>query len=360
MLSRASSPIILDGALATALESLHGLDISTRLWSAAALTDHPDAIADVHYAYFRDARADIGTTASYQASLKGLREYGGFGEREARALVGRSVRLVREAVGRVEEEEEGVEQDEGTEGLRKAGGEAEADKIRTSRTSTRKRLVAGSVGPYGAYLSNGAEYTGAYSLSEDGLMDFHRGRIEELLRDRRRSDDPGVGGREEGKEGKEGEGVDVLACETMPHFGEVKALVKLLRKEFPGAAAWFSFTLKDEAHVSDGTALADVVEFLDEEEQVVAVGVNCVPIDLIAGALRVMKAKTGKPLIVYPNSGEVYDGGTKEWSGNRAQGTLASHAKEWAELGARIIGGCCRTTPEDIKALKKALNDGGG
>ncbi len=64
--------------------------------------------------------------------------------------------------------------------------------------------------------------------------------------------------------------------------------------------------------------------------------------------IRQVKTGTKKPIAVYPNSGEIYDPVTKTWMGT-SQGkgfTLAS--KSWYEAGARLIGGCCRTTPADI------------
>lgn len=115
-------------------------------------------------------------------------------------------------------------------------------------------------------------------------------------------------------------GVDLLACETIPSMPETKALMGLLEDEFPDTLAWFSITLKDARHISDGAPLAEVVSCL-ERPQVVAVGVNCVPQHLVGAALRCFSALTRKPLLVYPNSGEIYDArgkfGCKGVKGNR-------------------------------------------
>jgi homocysteine S-methyltransferase len=152
-------------------------------------------------------------------------------------------------------------------------------------------------------------------------------------------------------------GVDVLAFETIPSIHETQDLLDIIQ-EFPGKECWFSFTLKDENHISDGTPLSKVLELLNPSPQVVAVGVNCIPEDLVSKAKKSMSVITTKPLIAYPNSGEVYDAVSKTWSGARAQGKeLDAQVKEWYSLGGRLIGGCCRTTPEDIRTIKKALQE---
>ena len=46
------------------------------------------------------------------------------------------------------------------------------------------------------------------------------------------------------------------------------------------------------------------------------------------------------------------------WHGGAAATTLAEHAREWHRLGARLIGGCCRTTPADIQALRSVHSVG--
>lgn len=203
-------------------------------------------------------------------------------------------------------------------------------------TKKRRLLVVGSVGPYGAFLADGSEYRGDYSLSSAEFKTFHHGRIEALF----------------------SAGVDVLACETMPSLPEVKALVELLRADFPGTEAWFSFTLKDEGRISDGTPLEDVVELLEDVEQVVAVGVNCVSDEMALAALKRLKQLTKKPLIVYPNSGEQWNAKSRDWYGERNEGShLAKRTKEMWKAGARIIGGCCRTTPVDIRTIAETLEN---
>ncbi|GAM90896.1 hypothetical protein ANO11243_089420 [Dothideomycetidae sp. 11243] len=297
--------IFLDGGLATALESL-GHDLNHALWSAKLLREDPAAIREVHRDYFL-AGADVAITASYQAAIAGLTNHLDLDNGKAREVIRRSVELAIEA-------RDGV--------LRAHPG--------------RTLFVAGSVGPYGAYLANGAEYTGDYGdVTESHFRDFHRGRIEEVL----------------------AAGADVLACETMPHLGEIEALCALLRDEFPESRAWVSCTLKDARHISDGTSVEQVVRLVEQCEQVVAVGFNCVPLDLAAEALEHLGSLTTKPLVIYPNSGERWDGAKKEWYGGAAASErLSGLACQWQASGARLIGGCCRMGYEDVSRIRASVH----
>lgn len=146
----------------------------------------------------------------------------------------------------------------------------------------------------------------------------------------------------------------MLACETLPSANEIVAL-RLLLEEFPQLHAWFSFTLRDAAHLSDGTALAQVIPALDACAQVIAVGINCIALEQVTAALQTLSALTTLPLVVYPNSGEHYDADAKQWhAGSTTACTLADRHAQWLAAGARLIGGCCRTTPRDIAALARA------
>jgi homocysteine S-methyltransferase len=293
--------VVLDGGLATELER-HGCDLNNNLWSADVLLKNPSLIQRVHLDYFL-AGADVATTSSYQVSAPGL-EKAGLSTIDAANLVRRSVQL---AV--------------------RARDEAHA------KQPNRRRLIAGSIGPYGAFLADGSEYRGDYDLSEDEFKDFHRPRLEALIH----------------------AGVDLLAIETIPSFPETLAL-KAILAEYSTARAWFSFTVRDSSHISDGTSLAKVVDVLGNCEQVAAIGVNCVSSELATDAVKVLAGLTTKPLVVYPNSGESYDASNSSWEDNREQPSdLARLAPEWVHLGAKFIGGCCRTTPKDIRTIRAAL-----
>ncbi|MCV7396269.1 homocysteine S-methyltransferase [Mycobacterium paraseoulense] len=281
------SVLISDGGLATELQA-RGHDLSDPLWSARLLTDDPHEIVAVHAAYFR-AGAAIATTASYQASFDGFAARG-IGRDEAAALLRRSVELAKTAREHV-----------GTGGL-----------------------VAASVGPYGAALADGSEYRGRYGLSVAALRRWHRPRLEILAE----------------------AGADVLACETVPDVDEAEALVDLVGAV--GVPAWLSYTI-DGAGTRAGQPLAEAFAVAAGVREIVAIGVNCCAPEDVLPAIEIASA-TGKPVIVYPNSGERWDG--RGWAGPRT--FSARLATQWVAAGARIVGGCCRVGPADIADVRRA------
>lgn len=296
--------LIVDGGLATELEA-RGYDLSDALWSARLLQDDPGAIRQVHADYLR-AGADVIISASYQATLPGLMKRG-MGEMEAEALIRRSVALAREA--------------------RDAFWAVEAN-----RRGRLRPLVAASVGPYGAYLADGSEYTGDYGLDEEQLLTFHRRRWHLLAES----------------------GPDLMACETIPSAVEARAVARLL-PETPEMAAWFSFSCQDGRHLNDGSLFAESVRQLNGVEQVVAVGVNCTAPRYIPELAAAARAVTEKPVIVYPNSGETYDVEEKVWRGESAPADFAEQSRRWRTAGAALVGGCCRTGPQHIEAIRKMV-----
>ena len=193
-------------------------------------------------------------------------------------------------------------------------------------------MVAASVGPYGAFLADGSEYSGNYGLTAEELMAFHRERMAVLL----------------------ASGADLLACETIPSLLEGQALLRLLA-EFSEARAWLSFSCKDGEHVCHGEAFADCVALANQSPQIVAVGVNCTAPDYIESLVRIAKGVTDKPIVVYPNRGEGYDPVQKCWLPGTEQLSPIETAKRAYAAGARWIGGCCRTTPEDIRQMAETL-----
>jgi len=295
---------VLDGGLATTLEA-RGFDLDDPLWSARVLLEAPEAIRQVHLDFLA-AGADCIVTSSYQASLEGFGRRG-LGEGEAAELLRRSVRLGLEA------------------------RDAFWSEPRNRRGRLRP-LVAASVGPYGAYLADGSEYTGDYDLDEEGLYAFHRPRWRILA----------------------GAGADLLACETLPSRRETRALLRLL-EESPGTWAWMSFSCRDAARLSDGSRFEDGVRDCEAAPRVAAVGVNCTAPPHISGLLREARRVTDRPLLVYPNSGETWDAYRKAWSADPAALDWGAAALEWREAGAAGVGGCCRIGPEDIARVRGAL-----
>jgi homocysteine S-methyltransferase len=296
--------VILDGALATELET-RGADLRDALWSAKILVEQPSLIRQVHFDYYV-AGADVATTSSYQATFAGFARRG-LNRAEAARLMHLSVELAMDA----------------------------RDEFWNDSTHQRGRikpLVAASVGPYGAYMTGGAEYSGDYGLTIAQLMDFHAPRLEVLAQS----------------------GAEVLACETIPSLLEVEALIRLM-DDFPDVHLWLSCSCKDGEHVCHGEPLRDVVELANDCEQVVAVGTNCTAPQWIESLIQSVSAISMKPLLVYPNRGEGWDAIAMRWITGSGVDEFSELALRWYGAGARIIGGCCRTTPADIAAMAAVL-----
>ncbi|KAI9669299.1 MAG: hypothetical protein M1831_000334 [Alyxoria varia] len=307
-------PMTIDGGLAAELES-RGFNLDDELWSAKILLENPEAIKDVHRAYF-EAGADIVITASYQVSYEGLLRRG-HSQHDAYTWIRKSVMLAQYA----------------------------QEEVQRANPDSGHLLVAASVGPYGAFLADGSEYRGDYSISDKALYFFHSQRIIPLW-----SGEP-----------------NIFAVETQPSFPEVKCILRVLRDHLqerstwthhvPKPPIWISFTLRDAEHIADGTPLAEVIDFLNLEPWVVAVGVNCVPRKMVAPALRHLATLTDKVLLAYPNSGEKWNASAHEWESSDECDvkSLEEYMQEWTQAGATMIGGCCRTGMRETQTVKKCL-----
>jgi homocysteine S-methyltransferase len=282
--------LVADGGLATELEA-QGNDLSDSLWSARLLMDAPGQILDAHLAFFR-AGAQIATSASYQASFEGFASRG-LDRQEAAGLMRRSVDLARAARDQL-------------------AGDGQA------------RWVAASAGPYGAALADGSEYRGRYGRSVRELTAWHRPRLEVLAE----------------------AAPDVLALETVPDTDEAEALMAAIAGL--GVPAWLSYTVAG-GRTRAGQPLAEAFAVAAGVPEVVAVGVNCcAPADVLP-AITAVREMTGKPVIVYPNSGEEWDARRRAWTGQ--SGYSPALPRQWMAAGATIIGGCCRVRPADIARI---------
>jgi homocysteine S-methyltransferase len=290
--------VVLDGGLGTEL-GRRGADLRDPLWSARVLLESPELVRDVHAAYFA-AGADVAISASYQATFAGLARRGLDRDAAAEVLC-RSVELARDAAG-------------------DAPGE---------------RLVAASIGPYGAYLGNGAEYRGDYDIGEAELREFHLPRLEALA----------------------GARPDVFAVETIPSIAEARALVGALER-VADIPAWMSFSCRDGARICDGTLFEQAVDAAASAPSVVAVGVNCTSPLHITALVEIATARTDLPIVCYPNRGAFWNPLRKQWVDPPRQDARPSlRPREWRDAGARLIGGCCGTTPEDVSSIANALRE---
>ena len=84
-------------------------------------------------------------------------------------------------------------------------------------------------------------------------------------------------------------------------------------------------------------------------DEVLAVGVNCTDPRDATGLVRAAAAASGKPVVIYPNSGESWDAIERRWVGEPA--FRVEDVQQWVDDGARLIGGCCRVGPAQIAAL---------
>jgi S-methylmethionine-dependent homocysteine/selenocysteine methylase len=92
---------------------------------------------------------------------------------------------------------------------------------------------------------------------------------------------------------------------------------------------------------------------------VVAVGVNCTTINDVPSALRRLAAGTPLPLAAYANNAWFAPDSDFLRAAPLEPASYADHAAEWAELGARLVGGCCGTGPEHVAAVRTALTGSG-
>ncbi|WP_371495490.1 homocysteine S-methyltransferase [Kitasatospora sp. NBC_00374] len=287
----AAGPLVLDGGLSNQLVAA-GYVLADELWSARLLVDRPQALVDAHLGYFR-AGAQVAITASYQASFEGFARRG-VGRAEAARLLASSVALARTA----------------------------------AESAGPQRWVAASVGPYGAVLADGSEYRGRYGLSVAQLERWHRPRVEVLA----------------------AAGPDVLALETVPDLDEAEALLRVVRGL--GVPVWLSFSVAG-GRTRAGQPLAEAFAVAAEAPEVVAVGVNCCPPADADLAVPLAAEVSGKPVVVYPNSGERWDAGARGWAGEPT--FRGGRVALWLADGARLVGGCCRVGEREIGELARAV-----
>ncbi|MBY0589054.1 homocysteine S-methyltransferase [bacterium] len=298
---RLTEGLILDGGLATELERL-GFDLDHPLWSARVLLEEPEAIQAVHLDYLA-AGAQCITTASYQASIPGLEE-AGLSRRQTKDLLRQSVRLAQECRDYLLDQDESDDPEE--------------------RASP---LVAASCGPFGAYLADGSEFRGDYDVSETALYDFHAPRVE-ILADAL---------------------PDLIAFETIPQAREARAIARLMK--LSAIPAWVSFCCQDADRLASGESLAEAIAPLVEIESIVAVGVNCVSPMVTLSVIERIRQSWPRAIVAYPHAGGSWNNQRRCWEGDEDPKSFVSQANNWRAMGASVIGGCCRTTPEHIKRL---------
>lgn len=321
----ATQRIVLDGALGTQIEELIPIDspLSVKglpLWSTKVLIQEPSLITEIHKKYLQ-AGASMLITSLYQASLQTLEKHGKMSLAQARQVWQKSINCAKDAMSLVD---------------------ADA-----------KVFIAASIGPYGAYLANGAEYSGEYEgKSIDYLAEYHR----EMLEYFTVNDD-----------------VDCIAFETIPNFDEIKAIFKLTEQVFTESTNkefYLTLSCKNSSTLADGTPLAVVITYLLTQNfgdlvrgRFIATGCNCVPyedvsdfisnVDNVALALNVEPL----PLIVYPNYGFENDmSDVSQYEFKKSSKKWALAVDEWCLFAnVRIIGGCCSTGPQEVAQITSII-----
>ena len=298
---------IIDGGFSTQLgHYVQGVD-EDPLWTARSVVNNPSAVERVHADFIR-AGARIILTASYQISEEGFKKYMELDSTATGEAVVQSVSLARSAIRL----------------CNKVDGDV---------------LVGGSVGPLGACKHDGSEYTGTYldSLTNEELVRWHVPRIKSLV----------------------SANVDFIAAETLPCWREALAILDCVVLTGGYAPVWVSFTMKDGERLAGGELLQEAVRRIRRHElftkgRIFAMGVNCCDPKLVTSALDNVRGVTSTlPLIVYPNSGEVWNGTTRRWEGTGVD-CWEQYIKSWIDRGVIGIGGCCTVNAKQLASIRMA------
>lgn len=281
------SILILDGATGTEL-ARRGVNVNTPIWSAAAMIDAPDVLRTIHEDYLR-AGANAITTNTFRTHERSLAK-AGIGH-EAETLTRAAVRIAMEA----------------------------RDNVRP------EALVFGSVAPLEDCYQPELAPSPKVCLREHALQ------IERLLE----------------------AGVDRILIETMNIQHEVLAAAEAAQQLAPGA--WM-IALCTHSDGPPGALLSGepFVDVLPQLNSAIAIGVNCVAAQEIERQVHLLRAllPAEVQVMAYANSGHCAPDG-RTWNDTDATDPkrYAEYAEQWAERGATIIGGCCGTTPDVIRAV---------
>ncbi|CAH0556426.1 unnamed protein product [Brassicogethes aeneus] len=304
--------VVLDGGFATQLSCHVDKQIDGDvLWSSRFLATDKEAVINSHLDFLR-AGSDIIMTNTYQADVKLYAKHLNMTEEEGYELIKESVELARTAIKRYSEE----------------------------HPFSRQPKIVGSVGPYGASLHDGSEYTGSYAKTtpKEVIRDWHLPRISALVE----------------------AGVDMLGLETIPCKIEALVLIEMLKEKFPHVKAWLSFSVsQDGKTIANGEDFQDTVKYCYDlnPRQLIAVGVNCVApslVEKLINGINKDRKKNPIPLIVYPNSGESYNVEVG-WINRDKCEPVETYVGKWLDMGVTWIGGCCRTYAIDVTRILREV-----
>lgn len=146
-------------------------------------------------------------------------------------------------------------------------------------------------------------------------------------------------------------GVDLILVETMNNIAESVSAARaaaLTRLPF-----WISFICGGDGRLLSGESLGDALEAVRASGPEIVL-VNCLPPSAVAQCLAPLAA-SGFAFGVYANLGAPSANSPDQRREDCDPADFALQARGWVEAGARVLGGCCGTTPEHIRALRAAL-----
>ena len=289
-----SYPAVLDGGLSYPLEK-NGFNLTKDLWVSELLISNPKAIKNAHIDYLNSG-AEILTSSSYQASFNLLKNRG-YNKSKSIKIILKSIEILNQV----------------------------------KKNTNKNFIIAASIGPYGSSLGDGSEYRGINNVSDKKIYEFYKDKVDVLDKS----------------------SANLLAFETVPSFKETKVILRILKNT--KKMAWISFSCRNDKEINDGTSIEKCCELLKNQPKVFAIGINCTSPIYISKLIRIIKKNTHKKIIIYPNSGEKYDGEKKIWKGNVIN-SFESYIDEWLKLGVDILGGCCRIGPKEIKKIKSKVD----
>ena len=259
--------IVIDGSYATQLSRYVDLKIDEHpLWcSGVNAKQNPEAVIQSHLDYL-NAGAEYISTNTYQASIDGFKKYMNLNEEESIEILKNTVKLAHKA--------REIFMDE-----------------RNIPASEMPKIV-GLLGPYGAHLHNGSEYTGSYAsyVTEEEIIEWHRPNIQSVL----------------------DAGVDIIGFITIPCKMEAEILLQLMYNEFPDNKFWLSFQCKDEESLANGEKFSNVVKLIWNKAKalknhnLLTIGINCMNPKYVTPLFQNLD-DDDIPLLVKPTSGEIFD-----------------------------------------------------
>lgn len=282
--------------------------------------------------FWLQAGADVICTATYQVTMELLRT-------EFKLSEERGVAIFRSSIVNLDETRREFWQS-----------------LSKSEQETRRfPKIAISCGPYSAIAPGMSEYSSTYDeVPDEELRKFHHSRS--LVYAKLFSDDSPCA-----------LGSNIFCFETIGNMREAVSIVDIMdTPEFNRFPYWISIQCKDAKQTATGDLLSSAVLAIlqrSSHQNLVAIGVNCVEVSFVVELAKVvrqtierfMAQNIGKDwrvaTIVYPNNGEYWSEEGWAWPPGKQ---LSCH--DWAKIvyssNANIVGGCCRTGPNHILALK--------